>query len=159
MDFVYFLGRMHVLVLHIPIGVILLAIIADWTGGRPRLAGASSIATLLWGVAAVTAVLSVATGLMHASEGGFPEPTLDSHRLYAILTMVGSIVVWVLRLRGGPAVVGVAKAAGIVTFVAMLLALYFGSRVTHGERFLSVAAGPSAPRVLVAHTPGPRPRS
>ena len=150
MDFVYFVGRMHVLVLHLPIGVILLALITDWIGSESRFAGAKSIGTLLWGVAAVTAVLSVATGLMHGSEGGFAEPTLDSHRFYAILTMAGCIVVWVLRLRGGPTVVGVAKAAGVVTLVAMLFALYFGSRVTHGDQFLSAAIDLSTPAALVA---------
>ena len=50
MDFVYFLGRMHVLVLHIPVGVILLAVIADWISTRPRFAGAAHVATLLWGI-------------------------------------------------------------------------------------------------------------
>lgn len=138
MDFVFFLGRMHVLVLHIPIGVILLAVTADWISSRPRFAGAAHVATLLWGVAAVTGILSVATGLMHAAEGGFGAGNIDSHRFYAILTTAGSVVVWLLRWRGGPAVVGVAKAAGLVTFIAMLLTLHYGSRLTHGERFLTV---------------------
>ena len=69
MDAIFFFGRMHVLVLHIPVGVILLAVIADWISSRPRFSGAAQVATLLWGVAAVTGVMSVATGLMHASEG------------------------------------------------------------------------------------------
>ena len=143
---------MHVLVLHIPVGVVLLAVIADFISSRPRFAAAAQASTLLWGVAAVTGVMSVATGLMHAAEGGFGTGTIDSHRFYAILTMAGSVVVWLLRWRGGAAVAGLAKFVGLVTFVVMLVTLHYGSRVTHGERFLSAAvAGPTQSASLMAN--------
>ena len=146
MDFLLFLGRTHVLVLHVPIGVILLAVMADFLSVRPRFAAAAQAATLLWGVAAITGILSVATGLMHAGEGGFAAGNIDSHRFYAILTAAGSVVVWGLRLLGGQAVAGLAKAVGVVTLVVMLLTLHYGSRVTHGERFLTVSAASAADR-------------
>jgi hypothetical protein len=91
---------------------------------------------------------------MHASEGGFDAGNVDSHRFYAILATVGSTVVWVLRARGGPSVLGLAKFAGLVTFAAMLLTLHFGSRLTHGERFLSVAAAPASASSTVAAVAG-----
>jgi len=123
---------------------------ADWLSMRPRFANLLQVSTLLWGVAAVTAIGSVATGMMHGAEGGFDAGNLDSHRFYAILTAVGSTVVWVLRLKGGPAVIGLAKAVGIVTFITMLLTVHFGSRVTHGERFLSVSVTTHSPASLAA---------
>lgn len=158
MDFVFFLGRMHILVLHIPIGVILLAVIADWVSDRSRFGGARRVRTLLWGVAAVTAVLAVASGLMHAAEGGFDPGNVGSHRFYAILTAVGSLVAWFLRARGTEAVEGIAKAVGIVTLVAMLLTVHYGSRITHGDRFLSVSTVPAA-AADVQPIPGPQSRA
>jgi uncharacterized membrane protein len=144
-DFIFFLGRMHILVLHIPIGVILLAVIGDWLSGRPRFAGVRQILPLLWGIGAVTAVLSVVSGLMHAQEGGFDASFVGPHRFYAILTMVLSLVTWFLRAKGTEAVEAIGKAAGLVTLIALLLTVYYGSRVTHGGNFLqvrAVAAGP-----------------
>ena len=148
---------MHILVLHIPVGVILLAVIADWVSARSRFAGARQVATLLWGVGAVTAVLSVVSGLMHAAEGGFDAGNIGSHRFYAILTAVGSLAVWFLRAKGSEAVAGIAKGVGLVTLVALLLTLHYGSRVTHGDRFLQVSvasAGVAPVASRVAETAG-----
>lgn len=138
MDFVFFLGRLHVLFLHIPIGVILVATILEWLVRRPSYAALERSLTLVWAIAAVSAILAVATGLMHVGEGGFDAATAGSHRLFAILTAVGATAVWLLRWKM-PRVASLRLVLVALTFVAMLLATHYGSRLTHGQRFLSVA--------------------
>jgi len=138
MDFVFFLGRMHVLFLHIPIGIIVVATILEWLVRRPKYAGLERALTLIWAVAAVTAILAVLTGLMHVAEGGFDPATAGSHRLFAIVTAVAATAVWLLRWKM-PEVASLRLVVIVVTFVAMLLATHYGSRLTHGQRFLSVA--------------------
>jgi len=138
MDFVFFLGRMHVLFLHIPIGIILVAAILEWLVRRPRFAGLERALTLIWAVAAVAAILAVVTGLLHVGEGGFDPATAGSHRLFAILTAVGATAVWLLHWKL-PEVASLRLVVVVITFVVMILATFYGSRLTHGQRFLSVS--------------------
>ena len=37
-EFGFFLGRFHVLALHLPIGIIIAAVVLDWLARRPRYA-------------------------------------------------------------------------------------------------------------------------
>jgi hypothetical protein len=107
---------------------------------------------MLWGIASVAAILSVTSGFMHAAEGGFDPGNLESHHFYGIFTAVGATTAWLMRIKGGVAFAGVAKAVGFVTLIAMLVTVYFGSRITHGDRFIfagtasaaTIAATPSA---------------
>lgn len=153
MDFVFFLGRMHVLFLHIPIGVILAALVAELLVRRPKYAGLERVLALLWAVAAISAVLSVATGLMHVGEGGFDEATAGSHRFFGILTAVGATVVWILCWKAS-GIASIRTAVAIVTFLLMLVTTFYGSRLTHGDRFLALAP-PAVGSPVPAAVPAP----
>ena len=56
MEFVYFLGRFHVLALHLPIGLVLAAIVLDFLARKPRFEPLGAARTFLWSGAAVTAI-------------------------------------------------------------------------------------------------------
>jgi uncharacterized membrane protein len=77
----FFLGRFHVLLLHLPIGIVIAAVVLDWLARRPRYAPLASAAPLLWTLAAISAVLTAILGYLHFSEGSFPGPSAEAHRL------------------------------------------------------------------------------
>ena len=75
-ELIYFLGRFHVLILHVPVGVLMLAIGMEALSRWPRffVDGRSPLEPampLIWGFGALAAVATVALGYMHASEPGF----------------------------------------------------------------------------------------
>ena len=49
-EFGFFLGRFHVLALHLPIGIVIAAVVLDWLARRPRYAALANAAPLLWGL-------------------------------------------------------------------------------------------------------------
>ena len=59
-DFVFFLGRFHVLALHLPIGIVIAAVVLDWLARRPRYATLAQASPFLWGAAALSAVFTAA---------------------------------------------------------------------------------------------------
>ncbi len=80
MGAVYFFGRFHVLILHLPITLILVVGGLEWLNrrhGRPDLNPALRI---LWAATAMTAVATVVLGYMHFAEGGFTGPSAE-HQL------------------------------------------------------------------------------
>ncbi|MEP7246293.1 MAG: c-type cytochrome domain-containing protein [Gammaproteobacteria bacterium] len=161
---IYFLGRFHVLVLHLPVGVLMLAvgmeILARWprffVAGRSPLEAAMPI---IWGAGALSAVLTVALGYMHASEPGFTGVGVDHHRWAGTALAFTAVLVWAWR-ADAPTSFAKAWPAGMLAITALLITTgHFGGVLTHGPDYLTefapgslrthraVAGGPSRPKV------------
>jgi uncharacterized membrane protein len=151
-DFVFFLGRFHVLALHLPIGIVIAAVVLDWVARRPRYAALAQASPFFWGAAAISAVFTAALGYMHFAEGAFTGPSADAHRLWGTVTAVAALGAWWLAARGR----GVAGAAQLTAGIAMLALVsitgHYGGNLTHGTTFLEEYA-PSFLRSLLGAAP------
>src|SRR4051812_32021694 len=141
-DFIYFLGRFHVLVLHLPIGIILAAVALDWIARSERFRTLGGVSPFLWGLAAVSAVVTAGLGYMHAAQGALDASSLAPHRLFGTGVAVFAIVVWWLARR--PELYKrVNVATGIVALALVAITGHFGGNLTHGASFLwQYAPGP-----------------
>lgn len=136
MDFLLFLGRFHVLVLHLPIGIVLLAITCEFASRLPRFSKADAAASMLWMLGSITAVLTVILGLMHAGEGGFDAGDLGAHRLWGIGFAVLTIAVTALRGFAKDLYRRLQPVAAALLLVAMVMTGHYGGNLTHGQTFL-----------------------
>ena len=136
MDFIYFLGRLHVLALHLPIGILYVVILMELLARIPRFAALRSTATFLWGAAAVTAIITVTMGLMHASEGGFTGESLQRHRFLGILIAVASTALWVFRAKGFNAYQKLQPVTGVLMLLLVAVTGHYGGNMTHGSTYL-----------------------
>jgi hypothetical protein len=137
MDFIYFLGRFHVLALHVPIGVILaVALLEILARFMPRFASLKAASPFLWGVAAVSAIGTVALGFMHVSEGGFEGPSVSRHMFFGTSVAVITTAVWGLALVAKPLFERAAMGVGLVLVVLVSLTGHYGGNITHGSSFL-----------------------
>ena len=141
-QFIYFLGRFHVLVLHLPLGVLILAIGFEILARRRRLAldGPSPLEPampLIWGFGALSALATVALGYMHASEPGFTGPAVNYHRWAGTALAFTATLVWAWR---GDAPRSFAK-LWPVSLLALLVLLFvtghLGGALTHGPDYLT----------------------
>jgi uncharacterized membrane protein len=149
---IFFLGRFHVLALHLPIGIIVVAVVLDFAARRRRFGGLAPAAPFLWGAAALSAVLTVVLGYMHFAEGGFAGPSGDAHRVLGTSTALVTLLAWWLATRRDAAawprlVVGV-LALGLVTVTG-----HYGGNLTHGPSFL-IQYAPRPLRTLLGLEPG-----
>lgn len=136
MDFIYFLGRFHVLALHLPIGIIYVVVLLEFLARKPRFAALASAATFLWGAAAITSILTVAFGLMHASEGGFSGESFERHRLLGILIAIGSTAMWIYRAKALNSYRKWQPATGVIALLLVAITGHYGGNMTHGTTYL-----------------------
>ena len=99
MDFVYFLGRFHVLALHLPIGIIVALCVLEILSRKERYRYLEAASPYLWGATALTALVTVLLGFMHFAEGSFTGPSADQHRFFG--TVVAVVATGVALLRVG----------------------------------------------------------
>jgi len=136
MEFVYFLGRFHVLALHLPIGLVLAAIVLDFLARKPRFEPLGAARTFLWSGAAVTAIGTATLGYLHYLEGGFAGSTATIHMVLGTSVAIGSTLVWVLRLRKLELPLALDNGIAAVLFILVVLTGHYGGNLTHGSDYL-----------------------
>ena len=155
-DFVFFLGRFHVLALHLPIGIVIAAVALDWLARRPGRAALAQASPFLWGAAAISAVLTAVLGYLHFAEGAFTGPSADAHRLWGTITAMAALLAWWLATRGRGAAGAARLAVGIAMLALVAVTGHYGGNLTHGTTYLGEYA-PSFLRSLIGAAPR-RPR-
>src|SRR5690349_556244 len=144
---IWFLGRFHVLVLHLPLGILTLAVTFEILARFRRFDSLESGLAPLWVAGALSAIATVVLGFMHASEDSFRGmPAVDAHRWAGVALCAVACLVAVLRTRLNP---GLRGASVAIVVLLMVLTGHLGGNLTHGDGYL-VQYAPGRP--------GPRPK-
>ncbi|MEO0733013.1 MAG: c-type cytochrome domain-containing protein [Bacteroidota bacterium] len=142
-DFGLFLGRFHPLLVHLPIGFLILAALLEWWPGDK----ARTAIRVSWVVGAVSAVAAAFCGWLLSEESGGGD-TLFWHKWLGITVAALAVAGVFLTRRGGRA----AKATGLVTVALLGFAGHQGGNLTHGEKYLFEHAPPLVQKIA-RHTP------
>jgi uncharacterized membrane protein len=106
MQFIWFLGRFHVLIVHLPLGILTLAVAFEIMVRFKPFKFLEGAVGPIWIAGALSAIGTVCLGLMHASEPSFQDmPAVDAHREAGTWLCVAACVVALLRLRMHPVAV------------------------------------------------------
>jgi uncharacterized membrane protein len=138
-DWLGFAGRLHPLLLHLPIGLFAAVVLLELVSWRSRAAG--SARRLVTWAGALTAVLAAGSGWLLAEEGGQPLELLDEHRWQGVGVAALFVLVAALeRAQPSRRLVWTRRAALLVCAGALYAAGHHGGMLTHGETFLSAKA-------------------
>lgn len=152
-DFVRFVGRFHPLVVHLPIGFLLLLGFAEALTLSPKMRTRIDPALgILLPPLLVSAVGAFALGLLLARDGGFPTKLVAIHRNLTLAAVVGTAVcvaAWSAQTTEGNGLRrGLYRAALGVTLGLISIGAHFGGSITRGETYLTKYAPPFAQRLF-----------
>lgn len=147
MEFMNWLGRFHPLVVHLPIGILIAAVVFHWIAHRrPGWKGSDVVSTLyLLGV--LSAAFAVFSGWMLAKEGGYQANTIFWHRWLGILVLIISVFLWRSSRNSGVAPM---RWLSFLLFAGLVWVGHLGGKMTHGEEYL-VENAPEFLKKLVAY--------
>ncbi|MBE9462620.1 chitobiase/beta-hexosaminidase C-terminal domain-containing protein [Dyadobacter sp. UP-52] len=132
------IGRMHPLILHFPIVILLLAMIMEFFRFRTENSANTfyrNYSQNLLLVGSLFAAVTVTMGLFLSREEGYSGETLIWHKWTgSALFFVASIIYFVRNKRWYKA--PIAKSAALITVVALVLTGHYGAAITHGENFI-----------------------
>lgn len=143
MDVVTFLGRLHPMVVHLPIGFLLIAAAFDLMAyvGRYRHLRNAVATALLAGF--ISAVIACVLGYLLSLSGSYDDDLLGNHRNAGIVLAVASGVWWALASGLFPHFVAghhrITTAFGFAVIVVLGYAGHQGGSLTHGSDYLSLA--------------------
>jgi uncharacterized membrane protein len=140
-DFLIFLGRFHIVVLHIPIGWLLLVPIADVLAKKFSQAGFGHAARVILLMGAISAVVAAVFGFTLATSDGYAGDTVTYHMWAGIITCTAAILACVLKevsIVYSHHLLRVAYALCLsVVLVAITIGGHLGGALVQGEGYLS----------------------
>lgn len=132
-----FIGHFHPVLVHLPIGFILAALLLLWLSHKSKYAGLQPAIPLIlfWG--AVMATFSCITGYLLSTSDDYNGNLVGWHQWMGIGVAVLSWVLWLLHKRKGD---GFDKALVSVGLLALIIITgHLGGSLTHGSDYLSLA--------------------
>ena len=129
-----FFGRLHPLIVHFPVSLIVVALILELIRMRSKSTELLSAIRILLLIGAVSSAVAVIFGLLLINTEEYGSEILPIHQWAGIITMVLSVLTTLFAYRRSET----AKVALLVITVIMVtVAGHYGASLTHGEDYLS----------------------
>lgn len=139
-----FSGRLHPLLVHLPIGILFLSFTFECLALIPRYKKMKVAIQPTLFMGAVFAVMAAISGYFLSGEGGYEDDLLETHQYLGIATAAFSIILFGIRKskfikrKPQPQKNYFRIALSGVLLLLLTLTGHFGGSLTHGEEFLSL---------------------
>lgn len=157
-DFMVFVGRFHPLVVHLPIGFLLLAAIAQFATRWPKFHPIKPFLSYLWGLGAISAAIAVLFGYLLSLTGDYDEDTLFWHKWSGVAVLVFSIICYLISKKQNEKTKPIQWVLIALATGAMIYTGHLGGNLTHGSTYLLEYA-PNAVRSISGLPPKTEPRT
>ncbi|MFD1614129.1 FN3 associated domain-containing protein [Gelatiniphilus marinus] len=134
--FVLALGRFHPLILHLPIGALLLTFFLDVMGRLQKNYPKTTIKYAL-GFSSFFSILACILGYFLSLEGGYSEDVLNIHFWTGIASAILISLLFVLANKKGKLIKRLFFPLFVITIIVISVAGHFGSVLTHGDNFIT----------------------
>ncbi|WP_418603169.1 FN3 associated domain-containing protein [Hwangdonia sp.] len=148
--FVLALGRFHPLILHLPIGALLLTFFLDVMGRLRKNYPKTTIKYAL-GFSSFFSILACILGYFLSLEGGYSEDVLDVHFWTGITSAVLITMLFLLADKKGKLIKQLFFPFFVVTLVLISVAGHYGSVLTHGDNFITEHIKPLPKAKTITH--------
>jgi len=132
-----FIGRMHPLVVHLPIGFLLLAGVMEWFARKPKYEAINGAISFVLFAGAVSAIGAAFIGWLLSSDGSYDGDTLWWHQWMGYGVIVVSTLAWLIKSGRWKAQQRVYTGLLIATIGLLTLTGHQGGNMTHGENYLA----------------------
>lgn len=129
-----FLGRLHPVLVHLPIGFLLLGLILQWLSFKEKYQAIVPAVRIAYLLGALSAVASCCSGWLLSSGGEYDEATLQLHKWFGITVATVSLVGYFFI---GYTHILTKKGISVTILVLLFITGHLGGTLTHGEGFLT----------------------
>lgn len=138
-----FIGHFHPLLVHLPIGILVIGIILEYVNKNRQNASLNSATNIVFFWGAFSAILSCIAGYFLKQSGGYDEDTLNWHQNLGIAVAAISLVIYLFKkltyfswLRFFDKTILPLSA---VLTVLLLITGHLGGNMTHGSDYLTAS--------------------
>jgi uncharacterized membrane protein len=133
------IGHFHPVIVHLPIGILLLALVFEFLSRREKFDGLKTAVPLSFLLGTLSAAGACLTGYLLSQSGEYEAETLGQHQWLGIGTMVVSFLFYWLKKRDNRLIINVLS---FVLLSGITATSHLGGTLTHGSDYLVKAFYP-----------------
>ena len=130
-----FFGHFHVVLVHLPIGILLLACVFQWLEGMPKFSSLHAATNIALLIGMICAILSALTGYLLSFSGDYDEGLVITHQWFGISVAAVSIAMFYFHSKATSSKIQVS--ISILLFVLIVITGHLGGSLTHGSDYLT----------------------
>lgn len=127
-------GRMHPVLVHLPIGILLLVCLYYIFSGTEKRRSQYSFINVALLCGMLTAIAACISGLLLANNGDYEAAAVSNHQWMGIIVAVAAAICYLMHRKQ----TAYLKVSMTVLAIAITLAGHLGGSITHGEDYLTV---------------------
>ncbi|MDR3694175.1 c-type cytochrome domain-containing protein [Mucilaginibacter sp.] len=131
-------GRMHPLIIHFPIVVLIMAMVLEFFRFKERFSTEKlyqEFTTYLWLTGALFAAITAIMGLFLSKEQGYDGDTVQWHKWFGVTVVFISTLIYWCRSKGWYSQ-KIARSGAVAAVLCLVVAGHYGADITHGENFI-----------------------
>jgi uncharacterized membrane protein/mono/diheme cytochrome c family protein len=129
-----FFGRFHPVLVHLPIGFLLLALVLQWLSRKEKYSAILPAIRVSFLLGMISAIVSCLSGWSLSLGGEYDESTLDLHKWFGISVAMFSLIGYLFSAKPNSLLKNVLL---ITTVILIVITGHLGGTLTHGEGFLT----------------------
>jgi uncharacterized membrane protein len=134
-EFLDFLGSLHPLIVHLPIGIVLLTIAID-VFIRNKNNSVHRVITMGWFFTFFSGLLAAFFGWFLGNNGYYFESQINIHRWSGVAFVSLCFFIWVLRYVNFRFSSALNRSINMTTVILLTVTGHFGGEMTHGQNYL-----------------------
>lgn len=134
-DFTHFLGRFHPVLVHLPIGFLLLAILMEWYQ-RIKARKIGQLIGYAWLLGSLGGMASIISGWWLSDTGLYLEDDLFFHRWLGVSLVIMGFIGWWLKTNRKRFSTGIQHTINILVLLVICIEGHLGGTLTHGPDYL-----------------------
>jgi uncharacterized membrane protein len=142
-----FIGRFHVLLVHLPIGFLLIGLLLQWLSFNEKYNISKQVIIVVILAGMIAAVLSCVTGYLLSLNGDYDESLVGWHMWMGISVAFISVFLYI-RIKFGHVDVWY-KVSSVVLLLLIFITGHLGGSLTHGSDYLTSALSDSTDSVVI----------
>ncbi len=150
LEFSTFLGRFHPVLVHLPIGFLVLAIVLEWFESFRRSEMKSRLLSMVWLFGGICAAAAALCGWYLGETGRYEEDILFVHRWLGIALVVLSFVGWWIKRHPKKYSPYIQNGFNILVLGMLFYEGHQGGNMTHGKTYLTEYAPETLKGILGA---------
>jgi len=140
-DWMLFFGRFHPLVVHLPIGFLLLGVLFAVASMRDEYKALGAAVPLTLWLSTLSALVACVVGFLLSTSGDYDPDALALHQWFGLGIAASSWLAYTLHAMGGAMLKNWLRPAYQITLAASMVFLalggHFGGTLTHGSTYLT----------------------
>lgn len=139
-----FIAHLHPLLVHLPIGFIIIGFLTDWHQKNNNSVSRDKLSTFIWGMSALASILAMGTGVVALRSGYYEGLNMFIHLICGYGIAAVCTFIWFTKWKNKSFFSGQNAILKTLLGIGLVVGGHYGGSLTHGEEHMPLPFDPKS---------------